>query len=124
MNSQNRVLPYTVQVCKNFSGENEEPLFCLGDPAYGEAYFPLSVKSGESLRFSVLNLYQNWDAPRLPSHVGPLVGGTAPAYLGRPSLLPAEDFSFFSMDGRGVVYDTLGYPDESNEVVITDTNKG
>ena len=36
----------------------------------------------------------------------------------------AEDFSFFSMDGRGVVYDTPGYLDEGNEVVITDTNKG
>ena len=31
----------------------EEPLFCVGDPAYGEAYFPISVKSGESFRFSV-----------------------------------------------------------------------
>ena len=36
----------------------------------------------------------------------------------------AEDFTFFSMDGRSIVYDTLGYLDESNEVVITDTNKG
>ena len=239
MDSQNRVLPYTVQVCKNFSGENEEPLFCKGDPSYGEAYFPISVKSGESLSFSVLNLYQNWgtfplkqissvqffvpyyhlstgvtetnciapyyvDGKNLwtlpdframsaplwagqPQHTsggrlyflqytdaegnsyasestvdtvvshGPVYADIWMNYLsddGRISIdyrhleMPqtdenrtyyeirmkvledisfenfAEDFSFFSMDGRGVVYDTLGYLDESNEVVITDTNKG
>jgi len=239
MDSQNRVLPYTVQVCKNFSGENEEPLFCKGDPAYGEAYFPISVKSGESLSFSVLNLYQNWGAFPLkqissvqffvpyyhlstgvtetnciapyyvdgknlwtlpdframsaplwagqPQHTsggrlyflqytdaegntyasdktvdeivshGPVYTDIWMNYLsddGRISIdyrhmeMPqtdenrtyyeirmkvledisfenfAEDFTFFSMDGRSIVYDTLGYLDESNEVVITDTNKG
>ena len=239
MDSQNRVLPYTVQVCKNFSGENEEPLFCKGDPSYGEAYFPISVKSGESLSFSVLNLYQNWGAFPLkqissvqffvpyyhlstgvtetnciapyyvdgknlwtlpdframsaplwagqPQHTsggrlyflqytdaegnsyasestvdtvvshGPVYADIWMNYLsddGRISIdyrhmeMPqtdenrtyyeirmkvledisfenfAEDFSFFSMDGRGIVYDTLGYLDENNEVVITDTNKG
>jgi len=239
MDSQNRVLPYTVQVCKNFSAENEEPLFCKGDPAYGEAYFPISVKSGESLSFSVLNLYQNWGAFPLkqissvqffvpyyhlstgvtetnciapyyvdgknlwtlpdframsaplwagqPQHTsggrlyflqytdaegntyasdktvdeivshGPVYTDIWMNYLsddGRISIdyrhmeMPqtdenrtyyeirmkvledisfenfAEDFTFFSMDGRSIVYDTLGYLDESNEVVITDTNKG
>ena len=60
LDSQNRVLPYLMQVCKNFQGENEEPIFDHGDPSYGEAYFPMVVKSGETVKFSVLNLYQNW----------------------------------------------------------------
>lgn len=60
LDSQNRVLPYLMQVCKNFKGENEEPIFDHGDPSYGEAYFPMVVKSGETVKFSVLNLYQNW----------------------------------------------------------------
>ena len=60
LDDQNRVLPYLMQVCKNFQGENEEPIFDHGDPSYGEAYFPMVVKSGETARFSVLNLYQNW----------------------------------------------------------------
>ncbi|MBO5512660.1 MAG: hypothetical protein J6J01_10155 [Oscillospiraceae bacterium] len=238
MDSQNRVLPYTVQVCKNFSGENEEPLFCKGDPAYGEAYFPISVKSGESLSFSVLNLYQNWGAFPLkqissvqffvpyyhlstgvtetnciapyyvdgknlwtlpdframsaplwagqPQHTsggrlyflqytdaegntyasdktvdeivshGPVYTDIWMNYLsddGRISIdyrhmeMPqtdenrtyyeirmkvlkdisfenfAEDFTFFSMDGRSIVYDTLGYLNENNEVILTSTNQ-
>ena len=60
LDSQNRVLPYLMQVCKNFQGENEEPIYDHGDPSYGEAYFPMVVKSGETVKFSVLNLYQNW----------------------------------------------------------------
>ena len=60
LDSQNRVLPYLMQVCKNFRGENEEPIYDHGDPSYGEAYFPMVVKSGETVKFSVLNLYQNW----------------------------------------------------------------
>ena len=238
MDSQNRVLPYTVQVCKNFSGENEEPLFCKGDPAYGEAYFPISVKSGESLSFSVLNLYQNWGAFPLkqissvqffvpyyhlstgvtetnciapyyvdgknlwtlpdframsaplwagqPQHTsggrlyflqytdaegntyasdktvdeivshGPVYTDIWMNYLsddGRISIdyrhmeMPqtdenrtyyeirmkvledisfenfAEDFTFFSMDGRSIVYDTLGYLNENNEVILTSTSQ-
>lgn len=54
------LLPLAVQVCKNFQGENEEPIFDKGDAGYGEAYFPLTVKAGETLNFSILNLYQNW----------------------------------------------------------------
>ena len=60
LDSQERVLPYLMQVCKNFQGENEEPIYDHGDPQYGEAYFPLVVKGGETVKFSVLNLYQNW----------------------------------------------------------------
>lgn len=60
LDSQERVLPYLMQVCKNFQGENEEPIYDHGDPSYGETYFPMVVKSGETVKFSVLNLYQNW----------------------------------------------------------------
>ena len=54
------LLPVAVQVGKNFCGEHEEPVFDKGDASYGEAYFPLSVGAGESVAFTVLNLYQNW----------------------------------------------------------------
>lgn len=60
LDSQSRVLPYLMQVCKNFQGENEEPIYDHDDPSYGETYFPMVVKSGETVKFSVLNLYQNW----------------------------------------------------------------
>lgn len=35
----------------------------------------------------------------------------------------AEDFTFFSMDGRSIVYDTLGYLNENNEVILTSTSQ-
>lgn len=60
LDDRNRVLPYMMQVCKNFQGENEEPIYDQGDIGYGEAYFPLVVKGSEKITFSVLNLYQNW----------------------------------------------------------------
>lgn len=60
LDSQNTVLPITMQVCKNFQGENEEPIFDKGDTSYGEVYFPLCISAGKTLSFSVLNLYQNW----------------------------------------------------------------
>ena len=60
LDKEGRVMPYLLQVCKNFQGENEEPVIDYGDSMYGEVYFPMTVKSGESVEFSVLNLYQNW----------------------------------------------------------------
>lgn len=60
LDSEERLLPMLLQVCKNFKGENEEPLFDKGDASYGEVYFPLVIKAGETVNFSVLNLYQNW----------------------------------------------------------------
>ena len=60
LDNQNHVLPYMMQVCKNFQGENEEPIYDYGDSAYGEVFFPLVVNESEKLAFSVLNLYQNW----------------------------------------------------------------
>ena len=60
LDKEGRVMPYLLQVCKNFQGENEEPIIDHGDSMYGEVYFPMTVKNGESVEFSVLNLYQNW----------------------------------------------------------------
>ncbi len=60
LDENKNLLPLAVQVCKNFQGENEEPLFDKGDTSYGEAYFPLVVKANETLQFSILHLYQNW----------------------------------------------------------------
>ncbi len=54
------LLPIPVMICKNFRGENEEPVFDPGDPSYSETYFPLSVKAGETVELTVLNLYMNW----------------------------------------------------------------
>ena len=54
------LLPSAVEVCKNFQGENEEPIFDKGDTSYGEAYFPLVVGADQTLDFSILHLYQNW----------------------------------------------------------------
>lgn len=60
LDENKQLLPLAVQVCKNFQGENEEPIYDKGDISYGEAYFPLVVKAGETLNFSILHLYQNW----------------------------------------------------------------
>ncbi len=54
------LLPIPVMIYKNFKGENEEPIFDPGDPSYSEAYFPLTVKAGETIELTVLNLYMNW----------------------------------------------------------------
>ncbi len=60
LDENKNLLPIAVEVCKNFQGENEEPLYDKGDTSYGEAYFPLVVKANETLDFSILHLYQNW----------------------------------------------------------------
>ncbi len=54
------LLPIPVMICKNFKGENEEPVFDPGDPSYSETYFPISVKAGSKTELTVLNLYMNW----------------------------------------------------------------
>lgn len=60
LDGNNTLLPVAVEVCKNFAGENEEPLYDHGDRSYGEIFFPLSVKAHTTVRVQVLNLYQNW----------------------------------------------------------------
>ena len=54
------LLPIPVMICKNFKGENEEPVFDPGDPSYSETYFPIALKAGETVELTVLNLYMNW----------------------------------------------------------------
>jgi hypothetical protein len=60
LDEKNNLLPLPVEVCKNFSGEKEEPLFYPEDISYGDTIFPLKIKKDEALKFTVLNLYQNW----------------------------------------------------------------
>ncbi len=54
------LLPVSLEVCKNFGHEDEEPLFDCGDDPYSETYFPMTVKAGQTEHYTVLNLYQNW----------------------------------------------------------------
>ena len=54
------LLPVSLEVCKNFGHEDEEPLFDCGDDPYSETYFPMTLKAGQTEHFTVLNLYQNW----------------------------------------------------------------
>ena len=54
------LLPIPLEVTKNFTGENEDSMYLPGDVSYGEVFLPLTLKAGETKRFTVLNLYQNW----------------------------------------------------------------
>lgn len=54
------LLPIPLEVCKNFSHEEEEPLFDCGDDPYSETFFPMTLQAGKTEHYSVLNLYQNW----------------------------------------------------------------
>ena len=60
MDENQTLIPIPLEVTKNFSGENEDSLYLPGDVSYGETFFPLSLKAGETKKFTVLNLYQNW----------------------------------------------------------------
>ena len=60
LNADSMLLPVPVQVSKNFSGDGENTIYNLDDAAYAEAYFPMLVKAGENVSYSILNLYQNW----------------------------------------------------------------
>ena len=54
------LLPIPVEVCKNFCGEYEDRTYDPTDTSYGDSYFPLVVKSGETTGFTELHMYQNW----------------------------------------------------------------
>ena len=64
LDADERLLPIPLEVCKNFDGENEEPLYARepGDAsaAYGETYVPVTVGKNERKSFTMLHLYQNW----------------------------------------------------------------
>ncbi|MBO5078010.1 MAG: hypothetical protein J5584_10515 [Clostridia bacterium] len=54
------LLPIPIEVCKNFCGEFEDPTYDPADASYGDSYFPLVVKSGETTGITELHMYQNW----------------------------------------------------------------
>ena len=60
MDENQTLIPIPLEVTKNFSGEGEDGFYLPGDVSYGETFFPLSLKAGETKTFTVLNLYQNW----------------------------------------------------------------
>ena len=60
MDENQTLIPIPLEVTKNFSGEGEDGFYLPGDVSYGETFFPLSLKAGETKKFTVLNLYQNW----------------------------------------------------------------
>ena len=60
LDSSGTLVPINVQVCKNFQGDGGEPFYSVKDYQYGDCFFPLSIKAGETLDLTVLNLYQNW----------------------------------------------------------------
>ncbi len=60
IDNSGNLLPIPVEVCKNFQGEIEEPIYYPDDVAYGEVYFPLTLKAYETKAFTVVHLYQNW----------------------------------------------------------------
>ena len=54
------LLPVSVEVCKNFKHEHEEPRFDKGDVRYSDAIFPMIVRAEKSQTVKVIHLYQNW----------------------------------------------------------------
>lgn len=54
------LIPIPMEVCKNFCGEFEDPTYDPEDASYGDSYFPLVVKGGETVGFTELHMYQNW----------------------------------------------------------------
>ncbi|MBP1587691.1 MAG: hypothetical protein ILO53_04730 [Clostridia bacterium] len=54
------LVPIPMEVCKNFSGEKEEPLYDPTDVPYSDTFFPLKLAANESLSFTQMHLYQNW----------------------------------------------------------------
>ncbi len=55
-----KLVPISVEVCKNFQGDGGEPFYSVKDYQYGDCFFPLSLKADETVNITVLNLYQNW----------------------------------------------------------------
>ncbi|MBE6585901.1 MAG: hypothetical protein E7645_05150 [Ruminococcaceae bacterium] len=60
LDENGKLLPISAEVCKNFQGENEESTYDPGDTSYGRTYIPLYLRAGETKKFTIVNLYQNW----------------------------------------------------------------
>ena len=54
------LLPIPLEVCKNFEGEKEEPVYDPADKPWGYTIFPLITSAEEDTSFTIYNLYQNW----------------------------------------------------------------
>lgn len=52
--------PVDVELCKNFQGDGGEGFYSVKDYQYGDSIFPVKVDKGESVNFTLLNLYQDW----------------------------------------------------------------
>lgn len=60
VDSNGLLTPINPQVCKNFSGEKEEPFYEPADTGYGDSFIPLKISAGQTLNYSIHHLYQNW----------------------------------------------------------------
>ena len=60
LDEKQMLLPVPLEVAKNFQGDGENSIYDNEDRAYGETYFPMVVKAGETKGYTVVNLYQNW----------------------------------------------------------------
>lgn len=60
LDENNTLSALEVEVCKNFQGDGGEDFYSAKDYQYGDSFFPLSLKAGQTLKFTLLNLYQNW----------------------------------------------------------------
>ncbi|MBQ8164438.1 MAG: hypothetical protein IJZ94_01290 [Clostridia bacterium] len=59
-NKDGVALPIPIEVCKNFKGEIEEPLYDPQDDAWGYSILPLKTTKNKVYKFSLYHLYQNW----------------------------------------------------------------
>lgn len=53
-------VPIPVEVCKNFTGEIEEPFYDPADTQYGDSFYPIRVEPYKSVSHTSIQLYQNW----------------------------------------------------------------
>ena len=60
LDKNNLLMPIDVEVCKNFKGDGGDEKYSYEDYCYGDTFTPITVESGSTKEFTVLNLYQNW----------------------------------------------------------------
>lgn len=54
------MLPVPIEVVKNFCGDGDANIYNLLDSTYSEAIFPLTLEAGNTEKYTVAHLYQNW----------------------------------------------------------------
>ena len=60
LDDKQMLLPVPLEVAKNFQGDGENTIYNNEDRAYGETFFPMILKAGETKGYTIVNLYQNW----------------------------------------------------------------